>query len=109
MFYLNGGFYEDSVVGSVKITDDEHAAIFDAQSKGGDFGFGGIVSVDANGKPFFQSYQKPVDYDILQQITKLETSITPRRRDEAILGIDNSWLKNTRDQIATLRKQLTNG
>ena len=44
--------------------------------------------------------------DIKSEITALEATITDRRRDEAILGIDNGWLANVRDQIAALRSQL---
>lgn len=43
---------------------------------------------------------------IKQQIFILEKSITSRRRDEAILGIDNGWLKKTRAQIDALRTQM---
>ena len=44
--------------------------------------------------------------DALSQISALESTITARRRDEAILGVDNGWLANVRDQIAALRSQL---
>lgn len=44
---------------------------------------------------------------IKAQIDALELTITDRRRDEAILGTDNGWLKNIRDQITALRSQLT--
>ncbi len=42
----------------------------------------------------------------LNQILALEATITARRRDEAILGIDNGWLLDIRNQISELRKQL---
>lgn len=42
-----------------------------------------------------------------QQIAALETTVTARRLREAVLGIDNGWLKNMNDQIAALRAQLT--
>lgn len=43
---------------------------------------------------------------ILQQISQLESTITPRRQREAILGTDNGWLANVDAQIAALRSQL---
>lgn len=44
---------------------------------------------------------------ILKQIQELEDTITERRRDEAILGQDNGWLKNIRGQISALRATLS--
>ena len=44
--------------------------------------------------------------EILRQILQLENTITPRRRDEAILGVDNGWLASVRAQITALRSQL---
>jgi hypothetical protein len=41
-----------------------------------------------------------------QQIAALESTVTPRRQREAILGIDNGWLADVNAQIATLRAQL---
>lgn len=43
---------------------------------------------------------------ILNQITALEASVTDRRIREAVLGVDNGWLKNLNNQIATLRSSL---
>lgn len=43
---------------------------------------------------------------LLFQIKMLENKITPRRRDEAILGDDNGWLKAQRDKITELRAKL---
>ena len=43
---------------------------------------------------------------IRQQIISIEATITDRRRDEAILGVDNGWLASVRDQIAALRALL---
>ena len=49
----------------------------------------------------------PTPNDLLkQQITALEAQVTERRTREAVLGIDNGWLKGINDQIATLRTQL---
>ena len=44
--------------------------------------------------------------DKLDAITKLESTITPRRLREAVLGTDAGWLANINSQIATLRSQL---
>jgi hypothetical protein len=44
---------------------------------------------------------------IKQQIDILESTTTPRRTREAILGIDNGWLANVNTEIAALRAQLT--
>lgn len=43
---------------------------------------------------------------IKNTIAELESTITERRYREAILGIDNGWLKNINDQIAALRSKL---
>lgn len=43
---------------------------------------------------------------VLQQIIDLEAHITQRRIREAILGIDNGWLADIEEQIATLREGL---
>lgn len=45
---------------------------------------------------------------LLQEIIVLEAQITPRRRDEAIIGEDGGWLKAQRDLISNLRTQLFN-
>lgn len=44
---------------------------------------------------------------ILEQIRIAESTVTDRRVREAILAIDNSWLKNVNSQIAALRSKLT--
>jgi hypothetical protein len=41
-----------------------------------------------------------------RDIFALESSITPRRTREAILGTDNGWLADVESQIETLRTQL---
>jgi len=43
---------------------------------------------------------------ILAQIAVLESSVSERRIREAVLNIDNGWLKSLNDQIAALRAQL---
>lgn len=43
---------------------------------------------------------------ILEQIILLESSITPRRIREAVLDIDNGWLKSINEQCALLRSKL---
>ena len=42
----------------------------------------------------------------IQKIASLEATITDRRIREAVLGIDNGWLKSVNDEITTLRAQL---
>lgn len=50
----------------------------------------------------------PSERDLItQQIASLEATVTERRYREAILGIDNGWLKNINDQIVMLRTKLT--
>ena len=44
---------------------------------------------------------------VLAQIAALEATVTERRIREAVLGIDNGWLKDLNDQIVSLRAQLT--
>lgn len=41
-----------------------------------------------------------------QEILRLEAQITPRRRDEAILQIDNGWLAAQRELINNQRSKL---
>lgn len=43
---------------------------------------------------------------IKADIAALESSITPRRTREAILGTDNGWLAQQETAIASLRQQL---
>lgn len=43
---------------------------------------------------------------IKAEIAALETTITPRRTREAILGTDNGWLAGIELQIGQLRQQL---
>lgn len=42
----------------------------------------------------------------LEKILALESKVTDRRIREAILGIDNGWLKSINDEIVVLRTQL---
>jgi hypothetical protein len=49
---------------------------------------------------------KASEQNVLSQIAALESTVTPRRQREAILGIDNGWLAGIDAQIATLRTQL---
>lgn len=42
----------------------------------------------------------------LEKILELESTITDRRVREAVLGIDNGWLKSVNDQMTNLRTQL---
>lgn len=48
-------------------------------------------------------FAKDSNQHIIFQINQLESEITPRRRDEAILGEDKGWLKAQRAKIAELR------
>lgn len=68
--------------GSVKISDDEANTIIN-----------GLNALS------------PAD-EIKMQIMVLESSITPRRMREAVLGIDNGWLADIENQIVQLRAQL---
>ena len=43
---------------------------------------------------------------LLDKIYELEASVTDRRIREAVLGIDNGWLKALNEQIAELRATL---
>ena len=53
------------------------------------------------------SARQPTANDlIMQQIADLESTVTERRYREAVLGIDNGWLKDLNDDIASLRVQL---
>lgn len=44
--------------------------------------------------------------DVMQQILEIEATVTQRRLREAMLGIDDGWLKAADDRITELRKQL---
>lgn len=51
---------------------------------------------------------RPTAADLIKlQIAELETTVTPRRIREAVLGIDGGWLAALDAQIAALRAQLT--
>lgn len=50
-------------------------------------------------------HQDPVAA-IINQINSLESTVTPRRIREAVLGINNEWLADVDSQIAVLRAQL---
>jgi hypothetical protein len=43
---------------------------------------------------------------IFRQMTAIESSVTPRRQREAILGTDNGWFADQDAAIAALRAQL---
>lgn len=44
--------------------------------------------------------------NLLHQIAFLESQVTSRRVREAVLGVDNGWLKDLDAQILALRSQL---
>lgn len=109
MFYSKstGGFYTVEIHGdnipayAVEITIEEHAALLDGQRQGK------LITADKNGRPVLQD-QPPITGNalILSQIATLESTISERRKREAILGTDNGWLAGIEAQIAALREQL---
>ena len=109
MFYSKqtGGFYTREIHGAaipadaVEITTEEHAALLDGQRQGK------LITADGDGRPVLQD-QPPITGNalILSQIATLESTISERRKREAILGTDNGWLAGIEAQIAALRAQL---
>lgn len=101
------GFYDDGLHSkeqipsdAVEVSDESYAKLFSDQCDGK------IIQPDGNGNPQSVSIMLSGNDLIKSQISTLEISITPRRRDEAILGQDSGWLSSIRSQIATLRAQL---
>ena len=47
-----------------------------------------------------------INSDIIDEIRRLETSVTARRIREAILGLDNGWLSDLNVKVDDLRNQL---
>lgn len=43
---------------------------------------------------------------VMVEIRTLEAEITPRRMSEAVMGVDDGWLKERAGQIAVLREKL---
>jgi hypothetical protein len=109
MFYsaTTGGFYTAEIHGdnipadAVEITAEEHAALLDGQRQGK------LITADGDGRPVLQD-PPPITGNalILSQIATLESTISERRKREAILGTDNGWLAGIEAQIAALRAQL---
>ncbi len=109
MFYsqANHGFYAAEIHGdnipddAVEITIEEHAALLDGQRQGK------LITADGDGRPVLQD-QPPITGNalILSQIATLESTISERRKREAILGIDNGWLADVNAQIVALRAKL---
>ncbi len=56
-------------------------------------------------KEFEQYIQSKIN-PIKLEIDKLEQEISPRRLREALLGLDNGWLKQQHDKIVELENQL---
>lgn len=55
----------------------------------------------------YLEYQVQIEANrVLNEILALESSITPRRTREAILGTDNGLLADIESQIETLRSRL---
>lgn len=65
---------------------------------------GEIIGFTANTGELEGSEPLPPTYN--ENILELEASITSRRVREAILGIDNGWLRDTDIKIQKLRGQL---
>lgn len=53
-----------------------------------------------------QNPQPTAEQALKTQIAVLESSVTPRRIREAVLGIDNGWLADIDAQVSILRSQL---
>lgn len=88
-------------VDAIEITIAEHAALLEAQAAGK------FIQADSDGRPVALDPPVPTAKQIaLSQILTLESTATERRVREAILGLDNGWLKNVNDQIAALRAQI---
>ena len=101
-----GGFYDDALHAkskipsdAVAITADAHRSLMAAQAKGQ------VIQADATGSPLAVNRPAyvPTEKD---QIAALEASITPRRLREAVLGVDNGWLRQRNDEIAALRAKV---
>lgn len=101
-----GGFYDDAInstkpADAVEVSEDLYNFCFSTQAAGGS------ITSDERGNPV--GIPNPVSYeraDIIRQISALENQITPRRRDEAILGTDGGWLAAKRAEISALRATL---
>jgi hypothetical protein len=85
---------------SMRAVDDDYKA------KKGEKLFADYATPEQLAEAFPDYGSEASKIDTLNQIYALEDTITPRRRDEAILGQDDGWLENTRAQIAALRAQL---
>jgi hypothetical protein len=86
---------------AVEITVEEHAALLAGQTAGQ------CIAADSKGKPKLIDRPPLSARDqALAGIIALETTITPRRLREAIIGSDNGWLAGVNQQIAALRTQL---
>ena len=102
-----GGFYATEIHGdaipadAVEITTEEHAELLAGQS------CGKRIVADKDGRPVLAEPPQPSASELIKiQIAELEATITDRRIREAVLGIDNGWLKDINDQIVTLRATL---
>jgi hypothetical protein len=102
-----GGFYREDVHGDnmpldvVEVAGEEHAALMAGQA------IGKSIQANEQGLPVLVDPPAPSAADVIKQsIGTLESSVTPRRVREAILGIDNGWLQSVDAQIVALRAQL---
>lgn len=98
------GFYTDDIHGAnmpmdaVEITEQQWMDLINGQASGKIINWDTLTLINP---------PAPSASDVIKrQITALESTATPRRVREAVLGIDNGWLKSLNDQIAALRAQL---
>lgn len=99
------GFYHTDVhshdqmpADALNITDEHYQAMMQAQHDGKQ------IVAGKDGLPVAITPVIDPQTAIKQQISALERAITPRRLREAILGIDDGWLKAQDGMIKTLRK-----
>lgn len=87
---------------AVEITQEEYDALFEAQAQGKVISWDDVTQkpVAKDPKPLSASEEAQLS------ITVLESSITPRRIRESILGTDNGWLADVDSKIKALRKKL---
>lgn len=108
MYYskTTGGFYRDSIhtdipADRVEVTDEQHAALMNAQCEGK------VIEPDEDGFPVaVDRKEQPMTPE--QQIALLEAAITPRRLRDHLLDQEEpkGWLKAQEDKIAAFRRKL---
>lgn len=107
MYYYSkatGGFYHGSVhnqipMDRVEVSDEQHGALMKAQAEGK------VIQAGEGGFPV--AVEPPEHVKTPQQhIADLEAAITPRRLREAMLGVDDGWLRAQDDKIAAFRLRI---